>query len=73
MQCCEIPVIDLFTARELTLDAAQSARSSRGAIKNLPPAQIKKLLDSRSDRDVLDGLRKVISVSVLYVPSTGSL
>ncbi|RDW69482.1 ARM repeat-containing protein [Coleophoma cylindrospora] len=55
-------------ARELTLDAAQSARSSRpgasssAATKNLPTAQIKKLLDSRNDREVLDGLRKVISM-----------
>ena len=31
-------------------------------MKTLPAAQIKKLLDSRSDREVLDGLRKVISV-----------
>jgi hypothetical protein len=29
-----------------------------------PAAQIKKLLDSRNDREVLDGLRKVISVCV---------
>lgn len=51
-------------ARELTLDAAQSARNSRGAgaLKTLPPQQIKKLLDSRHDREVLEGLRKVISV-----------
>lgn len=52
----------LESARELTLDAAQSARSSRSYTKILPAAQIKKLLDSRSDRDVLDGLRKVISL-----------
>lgn len=49
-------------ARELTLDAAQSARSSRSSTKILPASQIKKLLDSRNDREVLDGLRKVISV-----------
>ncbi|KAH8678974.1 adaptin N terminal region-domain-containing protein [Tricladium varicosporioides] len=52
----------LESARELTLDAAQGARSSRGATKTLPAAQIKKLLDSRNDREVLDGLRKVISM-----------
>ncbi|KAF7869740.1 hypothetical protein EAF04_004524 [Stromatinia cepivora] len=54
----------LESARELTLDAAQSARSSRGAgaLKTLPPQQIKKLLDSRHDREVLEGLRKVISM-----------
>ncbi|QSZ34202.1 hypothetical protein DSL72_005791 [Monilinia vaccinii-corymbosi] len=51
-------------ARELTLDAAQSARSSRGGgpLKTLPPQQIKKLLDSRHDREVLEGLRKVVSM-----------
>lgn len=50
-------------ARELTLDAAQSARNSRSTTtKTLPASQIKKLLDSRNDREVLDGLRKVISV-----------
>lgn len=53
---------DRLTARELTLDAAQSARSSRTTTKTLPAGQIKKLLDSRNDRDVLEGLRKVISV-----------
>ncbi|KAG9235819.1 adaptin N terminal region-domain-containing protein [Amylocarpus encephaloides] len=52
----------LESARELTLDAAQSARSSRSSTKNLPAVQVKKLLDSRNDRDVLDGLRKVISM-----------
>ncbi|KAH8596086.1 adaptin N terminal region-domain-containing protein [Bisporella sp. PMI_857] len=52
----------LESARELTLDAASSARSSRTSPKTLPAAQIKKLLDSRSDREVLDGLRKVISL-----------
>lgn len=53
-------------ARELTLDAAQSARSSRGSAKALPVPQIKKLLDSRNEREVLDGLRKVISVRALH-------
>ena len=28
----------------------------------MPAAQIKKLLDSRNDREILDGLRRVISV-----------
>ncbi|CAG8982533.1 hypothetical protein HYALB_00002314 [Hymenoscyphus albidus] len=52
----------LESARELTLDAAQSARNSRGSTKIIPASQIKKLLDSRNDREVLDGLRKVISL-----------
>lgn len=63
-RACTLPATLLIylTARELTLDAAQAARSSRGTLKTLPPAQIKKLLDSRNDRDVLEGLRKVIAV-----------
>ncbi|KAI0834102.1 ARM repeat-containing protein [Hypoxylon sp. FL0890] len=52
----------LESARELTLDAAQAARSSRSTTRSLPTAQIKKLLDSRNDREVLDGLRRVISM-----------
>ncbi|OJD13338.1 hypothetical protein AJ78_06196 [Emergomyces pasteurianus Ep9510] len=56
------------TARELTIEAAQSASNSRGAFKSNSPyrhasfSQIKRLLDSRSDRDILDGLRKVITL-----------
>ncbi|KAI1478373.1 hypothetical protein K445DRAFT_319453 [Daldinia sp. EC12] len=52
----------LESARELTLDAAQAARSSRSTTRSLPTAQLKKLLDSRNDREVLDGLRRVISM-----------
>ncbi|CZT42287.1 related to beta-NAP protein [Rhynchosporium secalis] len=59
-----------FVARELTLDAAQSARSSRSStVKTLPAAQIKKLLDSRNEREVLDGLRKVISMMYRSLPT----
>ena len=55
------------TARELTLEAAQSAGTARSlvtrsVIRDQSTTQIKKLLDSRNDREVLDGLRKVISV-----------
>lgn len=57
---------DVGTARDLTLDAAQAARSSRTTPKSLSTAQIRKLLDSRNDREVLDGLRKVISVYLPY-------
>lgn len=57
-------MLTLLTARDLTLDAAQAARSSRSSTKIPPAAQIKKLLDSRNDREVLDGLRKVTSVCV---------
>ncbi|KAI1381867.1 ARM repeat-containing protein [Hypoxylon crocopeplum] len=52
----------LESARELTLDAAQAARSSRSTARSLPTAQLKKLLDSRNDREILDGLRRVISM-----------
>ncbi|KAK2882648.1 hypothetical protein FQN49_000122 [Arthroderma sp. PD_2] len=57
----------LETARELTLEAAQSASSVRSLRPSYAPrtastSQIKKLLDSRNDRDILDGLRKVISL-----------
>ncbi|KAL2821699.1 adaptin N terminal region-domain-containing protein [Aspergillus granulosus] len=48
----------LETARELTLEAAQSAAMSRGtgigtSSRNLSVSHIKKLLDSRSDRDLM--------------------
>ncbi|KAM0325804.1 hypothetical protein ACHAQA_007106 [Verticillium albo-atrum] len=51
-----------IAARELTLDAASAARSSRTSSRPLDRGQIKKLLDSRNDREVLDGLRRVISM-----------
>ena len=55
------------SARELTLEAAQATGSARTinirpSSKDLPFTQIKKLLDSRNDREVLEGLRKVIGV-----------
>ncbi|KAL8940457.1 MAG: hypothetical protein Q9211_002253 [Gyalolechia sp. 1 TL-2023] len=56
----------LETARDLTLEAAQSAGAARSLnprpTRDLPFLQIKKLLDSRNDREILEGLRKVISV-----------
>ncbi|KAK3378657.1 adaptin N terminal region-domain-containing protein [Lasiosphaeria ovina] len=52
----------LENARDLTLDAASAARSSRGSSKPPDRSQVKKLLDSRNERDVLDGLRRVISM-----------
>lgn len=56
-----------YTARELTLEAAQSASSGRSFVgrsttRDPSFASVKKLLDSRNDREILDGLRKVISV-----------
>ncbi|POS81100.1 AP-3 adaptor complex subunit beta [Diaporthe helianthi] len=52
----------LERAQELTLDAASAARSSRNAPRSLDKNQVKKLLDSRNEREVLEGLRKVISM-----------
>ncbi|KAJ9234317.1 adaptin N terminal region-domain-containing protein [Paecilomyces variotii] len=57
----------LETARELTLEAAQSAGSANIAKPNysargLTVSHIKKLLESRNDREVLDGMRRVISL-----------
>ncbi|TIA13798.1 ARM repeat-containing protein [Aureobasidium pullulans] len=52
----------LETARDLTLEAARDAGASRRSIKQMPSAQIKKLLDSRNERDVLEGLRRVIEM-----------
>ena len=79
MEVAGFPAPDLFasasgtytdiydaTARDLTLDAAQAARASAGAGNRrvLSNAQLKKLLDSRNEREVLDGLRKVTSVCI---------
>ncbi|KAK3307281.1 AP-3 complex subunit beta-like protein [Chaetomium strumarium] len=52
----------LENARELTLDAASAARSSRSSSRPLDRTQVKKLLDSRNEREVLDGLRRVTSM-----------
>jgi hypothetical protein len=54
-------------ARDLTLEAAQAATVSKllksgSSSRSIPFAKLKSLLDSRSDRDILEGLRKVISV-----------
>ncbi|KAI4168587.1 MAG: hypothetical protein LQ348_007462, partial [Seirophora lacunosa] len=56
----------LETARDLTVEAAQSAGAARSLNprppRELPFLQVKKLLDSRNDREILEGLRKVISM-----------
>lgn len=59
----------LETARDLTLEAAQSA-SAAGRISHKDgkygtPAETKNLLNSRMEREVLDGLRRVIAVCSL--------
>ncbi|KAF5016885.1 hypothetical protein F66182_11295, partial [Fusarium sp. NRRL 66182] len=52
------------TARELTLDAAQATRgvAARTSSKPLDRNQMRKLLDSRNEREVLEGLRRVIAM-----------
>jgi hypothetical protein len=51
------------TARDLTLEAARDASNvRRTSTKELPSGQLKKLLDSRSERDIIDGLRRVVTV-----------
>jgi AP-3 complex subunit beta len=53
------------TARDLTVEAAQAvstSRLSKSSSKSIPFVKLKALLDSRSDRDILEGLRRVISV-----------
>ncbi|KAL1843174.1 hypothetical protein VTJ49DRAFT_2725 [Mycothermus thermophilus] len=52
----------LESARELTLDAASAARSAKSSSRPLDRTQVKKLLDSRNERDVLDGLRRVTTM-----------
>lgn len=56
----------LHAARDLTVEAAQAvgmrALKSGSSSKSMPFTKLKNLLDSRSDRDILEGLRKVVSV-----------
>ncbi|KAK5988079.1 AP-3 complex subunit beta-2 [Cladobotryum mycophilum] len=52
----------LEAARELTLDAAQATRSVRPTSRLLDRNQMRKLLDSRNEREVLEGLRRVIAM-----------
>jgi hypothetical protein len=55
------------TARDLTVEAAQAVGlknlKSGSSSRSLPFAKLKGLLDSRSDRDILEGLRRVVSAS----------
>ena len=66
----------LETARDLTLEAAQSA-SAAGRRKDLlglgskasTVQETRKLLNSRMDREVLEGLKRVIEVHSLSYPT----
>lgn len=55
------------TARDLTLEAARDA-TPRVSSRPMTTLQIKKLLDSRHERDVLDGLRRVIALQYANPP-----
>ena len=58
-----------YTARDLTLEAARDVGPRKTPSRpSLPPAQIKKLLDSRHEREVLDGLRRVIALQYAHPP-----
>ncbi|SMR61361.1 unnamed protein product [Zymoseptoria tritici ST99CH_3D1] len=57
----------LEQARDLTLEAARDA-GPRKTIRPLPAAQIKKLLDSRNERDTLEGLRRVVAMQYATPP-----
>ncbi|KAF2738994.1 ARM repeat-containing protein [Polyplosphaeria fusca] len=60
----------LEAARDLTLEAARDASAARKtSTRVLPTAQLKKLLDSRSERDVLEGLRRVVTMQYRQPPS----
>jgi hypothetical protein len=56
-------------ARDLTLEAARDA-GPRKSTRPLPAVQIKKMLDSRNERDVLDGLRRIVAVCPSWHAST---
>ena len=49
-------------ARELTIEAGALSSARKSSTRVLPAAQLKKLLDSKHERDVLEGLRRVIAV-----------
>ncbi|QDS73295.1 hypothetical protein FKW77_005785 [Venturia effusa] len=60
----------LETARDLTLEAARDASFARRSTTHpLPPLQLKKLLDSRREGEILDGLRRVVSMSYRHQPT----
>lgn len=63
-------VADTKIARDLTLDAAREVTSNRKTTRHVPPAQIKRMLDSRIEREVIDGLRKIIAMQYTSPLST---
>jgi len=60
-------------ARDLTIEAAQviglgKTLKAGSSSKTIPFAKLKALLDSRSDRDIIDGLRKVVGMIYMNKP-----
>ncbi|KEF53148.1 uncharacterized protein A1O9_11057 [Exophiala aquamarina CBS 119918] len=59
---------DQLSARDLTVEAVQAIGLSKAlkgggsSSRSIPFAKLKGLLDSRSDRDILEGLKRVISM-----------
>lgn len=55
------------TARDMTVEAAQAVGlrnlKSGSSSRTMSSVKLKALLDSRSDRDILEGLRRVVSAS----------
>ncbi|KAF2102873.1 ARM repeat-containing protein [Rhizodiscina lignyota] len=59
----------LDAARELTIEAGALSSARKSSTRVLPAAQIKKLLDSKHERDVLEGLRRVIAMDYRNLPT----
>ncbi len=59
---------DPTQARDLTVEAVQAMGLSKAlkgggsSSRSMPFEKLKALLDSRSDRDIIDGLKRVIAV-----------
>ncbi|KAK7509052.1 adaptin N terminal region-domain-containing protein [Phyllosticta citriasiana] len=60
----------LETARDLTLEAARDASAARRtSSRPIPAQQLKRLLDSRHEREVLEGLRRIIAMAYRNQPT----
>lgn len=69
---------DSIQARDLTVEAAQAMGLSKAlkgggsSSRSVSFEKLKALLDSRSDRDIIDGLKRVISVGLLNLETQES-
>ncbi|KAK8231578.1 adaptin N terminal region-domain-containing protein [Phyllosticta capitalensis] len=59
----------LETARDLTLEAARDASLRKTSSRPIPAQQLKRLLDSRHEREVLEGLRRIIAMAYRNQPT----